>query len=196
MRALALLAAAVLLSPLAVSAPEDGKSSAPEDRKSSTESMAVPDGPVRLEIALDKKEYPFRGAIAVTITYTNVSDQAVTLWANGLAPGEGFAGETFEITSGAGRTTYTVVGIEPAVQKITIEPGKSWKRTIKDLAPVLSNGAQINGRVSLHTDPLPDPFGQRDDYTIRMSFQSAVKNMPKPAFNGPVASKIQKFRVQ
>jgi hypothetical protein len=181
MRVLVSLAAVLLLGSRAVSAPQDDKPS---------------DSPVRLEIALDKKEYPFRGAIALTITYTNVSKDEVVLWANGTAPGEGFPGETFEITSGAGRKTYTIAAVDPEVRKVTIAPGKSWKRTIKDLAPVLSNtGVDIDGKVPRSTDPLPDPFGRLDEYTIRVSFRSAVKDQPKPAFNGTVESKDQKFKV-
>jgi hypothetical protein len=170
-----------LLSSLAVSAP-------PSDKPA--------DGPLRLEIALDKKEYPFRGAIALTLTYTNTSDEAVVLWANGTTTGAGFPGETFEITSGGGRKTYTICAVDPKVEKVTIEPGKSWKRTIKDLAPVLSNtGVRIDGRAPRGTDPLPDPFGRLDEYTVRVSFRSAVKDQPRPAFNGTVASNAQKFKV-
>jgi hypothetical protein len=154
------------------------------------------DDPVRLEITLDKTEYPFRGAIALTITYTNVSKKEVVLWANGTPSGEGFPGETFEITSGAGRKTYTIRAIEPKVEKVTIAPGKNWKRTIKDLAPVLSNtGVEIDGCVPRSIDPLPDPFGRLDEYTIRVSFRSEVKNQPQPAFNGTVESGAQKFKV-
>jgi hypothetical protein len=181
MRALVSLAAALVLSSPAVSAPDDEK---------------PPDTPLRLEIALDKKEYPFRGAIALTITYTNVSKDDVVLWANGSPPGEGFPGETFEITSGAGRKAYTIFAVEPKVEKVTIAPGKSWKRTIKDLAPVLSNtGVAIDGKVPGGADPQPDPFGRLDEYTIRVSFRSAVKDQPKPAFNGTVESNTQKFKV-
>jgi hypothetical protein len=175
------MAAVLLLGSLAVSAPQDDNPS---------------DNPIRLGIALDKTEYPFRGAIALTVTYTNVSKEEVVLWANGSTPGEGFPGETFEITSGEGRKTYTICAVDPEVAKVAIEPGKSWKRTIKDLAPVLSNtGVKIDGKVPRSTDPLPDPFGRLDEYTIRMSFRSAVKDQPKPAFNGKVESNTQKFKV-
>ncbi len=173
--------AVLLLGSLAVSAPHDDPPAG---------------GPVRLEIALDKTEYPFRGAIALTVTYTNVSKDEVVLWANGSTSGEGFPGETFEIISGAGRKTYTIVATEPQVDKVAIEPGKSWKRTIKDLAPTLSNtGIAIGDKAPRSTDPLPDPFGRLDKYSIRVSFQSAVKNQPKPAFNGRVESGVQKFKV-
>ena len=155
-------------------------------------------GPIRLEIALDKSEYAFRGCIALTITYTNTPKETVVLLANGGQSGEGFPGETFEISSGAGRTTYTIVAVDPKGRKITIEPGKSWKRTIKDLAVELSNtGVSIEGKgpVGIDGNPLPDPFGRLDDYTIRMSFQSAVKAQPRPAFNGKVESNTAKFKV-
>ena len=155
------------------------------------------DGPIRLEISLDKKEYPFRGTIALTVTYANTSKEAVVLMSNGSTPSEGFPGETFEITTGAKRTTYTIVAVDPKVGEVRIEPGKSWKRTIQDLAPVLSNtGVVINGKAPADNDPFPDPFGRLDDYTIRMSFQSAVKNQPKPAFNGKVESNTVKFQVR
>ena len=155
-------------------------------------------GPIRLEIALDKSEYPFRGCIALTVTYTNTSKETVVLLANGVPPGEGFPGETFEITSGAGRTIYTIVAVDPKGRKITIEPGKTWKRTIKDLAVVLSNtGVAIEGKgpVGIDGNPLPDPFGRLDKYTIRMSFQSPVKAQPKPTFNDKVESNTANFKV-
>ena len=152
--------------------------------------------PIRLEISLDKAEYPFRGAIAMTVTYTNTSKETVVLMINGGAAGDGLAGETFEVTSGAGRTKYTIFAVDPSLDKVTIKPGKSWKRTIKDLAPLLSNtGVAINGKILDETDPLPDPFGRLDDFTIRMSFQSEVRNQPKPAFNGKVESNTVKFKV-
>jgi hypothetical protein len=154
------------------------------------------DKPVRLEINLNKTEYPFRGAIALTITYTNTSKDAVVLMGSGGSPGEGFAGETFELTSGGGRTTYTIFAVDPKLDQVTIEPGKSWKRTIRDLAPVLSNtGVAIDGKVPDGTGPLPDPFGRLDEYTVRVSFQSGVKNQPRPAFNGKVESNAVKFKV-
>jgi hypothetical protein len=154
------------------------------------------DKPVRLEIGLDKTEYPFRGAIALTVTYTNTSKEAVVLMINGGAAGDGLAGEMFEVTSGSGRTAYTIFAFDPRLDKVTIEPGKSWKRTIKDLAPVLSNtGVAIDGKVPDGTGPLPDPFGRFDDFTLRLSFQSEVKNQPKPAFNGKVESNTLKFKV-
>ena len=155
-------------------------------------------GPIRLEIALDKSEYPFRGCIALTITYTNTSKETVVLLANGGTSGEGFPGETFEITSRFDRKKYTIFAVDPEARKITVESGKSWKRTIKDLAVVLSNsGVTIDGKgpVGIDGDPLPDPFGELGEYTIRMSFQSAVKAQPKPAFNGKVESNTATFKV-
>jgi hypothetical protein len=173
--------AALALGPAAGPAPGDEK---------------PPGDPLRLEIALDKKGYPFRGAVALTVTYTNVSEAAVVLWANGTTTGEGFPGETFEITSGAGRTAYTVVAVEPKVESVAIEPGKRWKRTITDLAPALSNsGVAIDGKAPRGTGPLPDPFGRLDEYAIRVSFRSAVKGQPEPAFSGTVASNVLKFKV-
>jgi hypothetical protein len=151
--------------------------------------------PIKLTIEVDKKEYPFRGAIGVTITYENVSKDTVVLWGNGGTTNEGFPGETFEVTVGRRKTTYTIFAVDPSVGKVTIEPGKSWKRTIPDLAPVLSNtGVMIDGK-HLAADRLPDPFGRLDDYTLRVSFRSEVRNQPKPAFNGEVVSNTAKFTV-
>ena len=155
------------------------------------------DKPIRLGISLDKETYPFRGAMRLTVTYTNTSKETVVLMVNGGAAGDGLAGETFEVTSGARRTTYTIFAIDPTLDRVTIEPEKSFQRTIKDLAPLLSNtGVAVNGEVPSGTEPLPDPFGRLDDYTLRLSFQSEVKNQPKPAFNGKVESNTIKFKVR
>jgi len=57
-----------------------------------------------------------------------------------------FPGETFEISSGAGRKTYKIACRRSQGPKITVER-ESWKRTIKDLAVVLSNtGVVIDER--------------------------------------------------
>jgi hypothetical protein len=91
---------------------------------------------------------------------------------------------------------YTIFAVDPKLDKVTIEPAKSWKRTIKDLAPVLSNtGVAIDGKVPDGIGPLPDPFARLDEYSIRVSFQSEVKDQPKPAFNGKVESNTVKFKV-
>jgi RNA polymerase sigma factor (sigma-70 family) len=151
--------------------------------------------PIRLEIALEKAEYAFRAAIPLTITYTNISKEAVELIANGTAPGEGFPGETFEITSGAGRKTYTINATDPQEKHVRLKPGESWKRTIKDLAVELSGTAvSVDGRVQAPDDPLPDPFGRLDDYTIRLRYDSTVKNQPAPRFNGRILSNAVKLR--
>jgi hypothetical protein len=149
-----------------------------------------------VEIALDKKEYRFRAAIALTITYTNTSRETVELLANGLAPGLGFAGETFEVVSGAGRTTYSIHAVDPAVQRVVLKPGQSWKRTIRELASELSAAGAIDGRVPTGTEPLPDPFGRLDDYTIRLRYEPTIRAMPKPAFNGRLLSNTVKFSVR
>lgn len=152
--------------------------------------------PIKLMIEMDKKEYPFRGAIALTLTYENTSKDEVVLWGNGGTTNEGFPGETFTVTVGKRTTTYTVFAVDPSVDKVTIAPGKSWKRTIKDLAPVLSNtGIAINGKVT-DLGPLPDPFGRLDDYALKVSFKSEVNNQSKPAFNGTVESNTVKFAVR
>jgi hypothetical protein len=154
-------------------------------------------GPLRLEITLEKKEYPFRGAIPLTITYTNISDETVILLANGTCPGEGFPGETFELTSGAGKKTYTIHGIDPAIQKIEIKPGQSWKRTIKELAVELSRPfVTIDGKMLPLTGPLPDPFGRLDDFTIKLRYEPTIGKQAKPAFNDKLESNTVKLSVR
>lgn len=154
-----------------------------------------PGPPVRLEIATEKAEYPFRGAIPLTITYTNTSKETVVLLANGTGPTEGFAGETFEITSGSGKKTYTIMGIDPAIQRVEIKPGESWKRTIKELAVTLSQ-ANVNGRVLGPSDPLPDPFGRLDDYTLRLRYEPTVQNQQPPIVNQSLVSNTVKVKVR
>jgi hypothetical protein len=155
-----------------------------------------PASPLRLEITCERAEFPFRGAIPLTITYTNTTDELILLKANGSAPGEGFPGETFEITSGAGRKSYTIQAIDPAVRTVRIEPGKSWTRTIRELAVALSNtGITIDGRHLAATDPLPDPFGRLDDYTIQVRYEPTIRAQPKPAFNGTLESNVVKVKV-
>ena len=149
--------------------------------------------PIRIEIAADKKEYPFRGAIRLTVTYTNTSKEAVELVGNGTVGDWGIDGETFEVTSGAGRKAYTIHAVEPATWKKTIEPGKSWKRDL-DLTAVLSN-TTVDEKVP-GKGRLPDPFGRLDEYTIRLSRQSTVLKQSKLAFEGPVESNLVKFSVR
>src|SRR5215469_5320247 len=105
----------------------------------------APPGPVRVEISVAKAEYPFRGPVMVTITYTNQSRGVVTLLANGQATGQGFPGETFEVTSGAGTKTYEVVAVDPAEQRVVLKPGQQWRRTL-DLAVELCRCGRIDGR--------------------------------------------------
>ena len=150
--------------------------------------------PIKLEISISKTEFPFRGSIPLTITYTNTSRDTTELLANGLAVGEGFAGETFEVTSGAGKKTYTVVAVEPAVKRITLKPGQQWKRTIRELAVELCR-CNVDGRVQTGDEPLPDPFGRLDEFTIRLRYDSTIRAQPKLAFNGRIQSNTVKFSV-
>src|SRR5262245_20321041 len=77
-------------------------------------------GPIRLDISLDKMEYPFRSAIALTITYTNTSKETIVLMANGTpAMADGFAGETFEISAGKRSKSYTIFAVDPRVVSAT-----------------------------------------------------------------------------
>jgi hypothetical protein len=153
------------------------------------------DASVRLEIAADKAEYPFRSTIRLTVTYTNTSKETVVLLANGSPSGEGFPGETYEVTSGAGRKTYTVHGVDPAIRKIALEPGKSWKRTLELAEALCNTGVAIDGKALTGIDPLPDPFGRLDDYTVRLSFQPTLPALPKGAINGTLQSNTIKFKV-
>jgi hypothetical protein len=150
------------------------------------------DSPVSIEIAADKKQYPFRGAIRLTVTYTNTSKETVELLANGQAYGGGFPGETFEVTSGASRTEYAIHAIDPSKGSVSLEPGKSWKREL-DLTAVLS-GAD-DGKERTATDPLPDPFGRLDEFKVRLTWKSAVNINKKPVFCGPTESNAITFRV-
>jgi hypothetical protein len=155
---------------------------------------ALPAAPIRVEISVDKEKYPFRGAIPLTITYTNISTETVELLANGLPAGEGFPGETFEVTSGAGTVRYTVVAIDPQVQTITLKPGQKWTRTIKELAVELSR-CNIDGRPDVGAGPLPDPFGRLDEYKVRLRYEPTIRAQPRPAFNGRLTSNTIKFTV-
>lgn len=162
---------------------------------SSLASVKAADDPVRIEIIIAENA-PFRGAIALAIKYTNTSEKAVTLQSGGSSANGGFPGETFEITTKGGRKTYTIFAVDPLPQGKTLEPGKSWTRTIKDLAPVLSNsGVLVDGKHRKPTDPLPDPFGRPGKYTIRVLFESTMKNVPS-VFSGKLTSNTVKFNVE
>jgi hypothetical protein len=151
------------------------------------------DSRIRIDIAADKKEYPFRGAIRLTVNYSNTSKETVELLANGSVGGGGFPGEIYEVTSRAGRTVYTIHATDPSKAKETLEPGKSWKREL-DLAALLS-GAN-DGKERTATDPLPDPFGRLDEYKVRLMWQSPVNVKAKQVFCGPVESNVVKFSVR
>lgn len=158
--------------------------------------LVVPavDSPIRIEIAADKKEYPFRGAIRLTVTYTNMSRETVELHGNGTyGPETGIDRETFEVTSGAGRTRYTIHAIEPVAWSKTLEPGQSWKREL-DLTAVLS--AANDGKERTALDPLPDPFGRLDEYKLRLMWRSSITINTKPVHCGPLESNMVLFRVR
>ena len=155
---------------------------------------ALGEDPIKLEIAIGKDRFPFRGSIPLTITYTNTSRDTLELLANGLAAGEGFAGETFEVTCGAGKKSYTVAAIDPEVKRVTLKPGQQWKRTIKELVVELCR-CDIDGKAPTGDDPLPDPFGRLDEYTLRLRYASTIRDQPKPAFNGRIYSNTVKFSV-
>ena len=158
-------------------------------------SVKAADDPVRIEITVAAVA-PFRGAIALTIKYTNTSEKVIVLQSGGSPAYGGFPGETFEITTKAGRKSYTVFGVDPLPLETRLEPGKSWTRTIKDLAPLLSSsGILVDGKHPKPTDPLPDPFGRPGKYTIRVLFESTIKNEPS-VFSGKLTSNTARFDVQ
>ncbi len=151
------------------------------------------ESPVRIEIAADKKEYPFRGAIRLTVTYTNTSKEAVELHANGtVGPDTGLDCETYEVTAGDGLRQYRVHAKEPAKWRMTLEPGKSWKREL-ELAVVLSGARE--GKDRGDQDPLPDPFGRLDEYKVRLTWGGGMNVKSKPVYCEPVGSNTVKFRV-
>ncbi len=158
-------------------------------------SLIVPaaESPVRIGIVADKKQYPFRGAIRLTVTYTNASKEAVVLYANGtVGPDTGLDREVYEVTAGDGLRQYCVVAIEPAEWSKTLEPGKSWKREL-ELAVVLC-GAK-DGVDRSDRDPLPDPFGRLDEYKVRLTWAGSMTVKSKPVYSEPVGSNVVKFRV-
>ena len=148
---------------------------------------------MRIGIVADKKQYPFRGAIRLTVTYTNASKEAVVLYANGtVGPDTGLDREVYEVTAGDGLRQYCVVAIEPAEWSKTLEPGKSWKREL-ELAVVLC-GAK-DGVDRSDRDPLPDPFGRLDEYKVRLTWAGSMTVKSKPVYCEPVGSNVVKFRV-
>lgn len=148
---------------------------------------------IHMEIAADKTEYPFRGAIRLTVTYTNTSTDTVELLANGVVEGGGFPGETYEVKSLDGSTKYAIHATDPKAWKKTLEPGKSWKREL-DLAALTSGADDSKDRAG--TDPLPDPFGRLYDYEVRLTWKSAVNVKEKPVVCGPIKSNVVKFKVR
>ena len=158
-------------------------------------SLVVPaaESPVRIEIVADKKEYPFRGAIRLTVTYTNTSKEAVELHGSGtVGPDTGLDREAFEVTAGDGMRQYFIGSFDPAKWSKTLEPGKSWKREL-ELAVVLSAAKFWMDRGK--RDPLPDPFGRLDEYKVRLSWSGGMMVKSKPVYCEPVGSNTVKFRV-
>ena len=149
-----------------------------KDQSRRLEVTDEPNGqPIRLEVSVDRQLYAFRAAISITIRYMNDSQKPVELIPNGLSANEGFPGESFEIQSDDEKKTYAIFAVDPLPSPvIRIEPGKSWTRTIEDLAPVLSNsGVTINDMDSEPDDKLPDPFGHVGPYTLRVMYEPTTR---------------------
>jgi hypothetical protein len=89
---------------------------------------------LKLEIALTPAATKEYAPVAISITYTNLSSRPAVLLVKSNAFGEGFPGETFEITRGKAESTYTILATDAAMKRVEIGPGKSWKRTLSNLA--------------------------------------------------------------
>jgi hypothetical protein len=150
-------------------------------------------GPIRLEIEADKAEYVFRAPIRLTITYTNTSKEKVHLVANGTGSSDGFPGEIFTVTRAGERKTYHVQATDPAIKRVTIEPGKTWKRTVGLTELLSGSGVNIN-HIELG-DAFRDPFGRPDDYSVRLTYRGGVKGQPASTFSGMVESNVVKLKV-
>ena len=153
-----------------------------------------PVAPIRIEISTPKPQVQFREAIPLTITYTNISKEQVVLTA-GLPNGLGYPGEWFDVTLGKKTKRYLIFAIDPGVQAIKLEPGKSWTRTIPSLAAELSaTHAAVDGKVA-DGRRLPDPFGHPGEYIIRLGYKNTVQNQPKPEFTGEATSEELKLNI-
>jgi len=159
-------------------------------RSGDANSLSAPalESKVGITIPADKKEYPFRSAIRLSVTYTNTTKEAVTIHGSGgIGDSIGIDLETYEVTLGKRRTAYMIHAVEPSVWKQKIESGKSWTRHL-DLTAVLS--------ATKDTTPLPDPFGKLGEYTVKLLRPTSVIVDSKPLFNGTVVSNEVKFTVQ
>ncbi len=149
--------------------------------------------PLRLDISTDKTQYLFRASVALTITYTNTSKETVSLYSGGTPIGEGFPGERFEITIGHEKKTYVVHAVDPQPRSITLKPGKSWERTIKELpAQLCTSSVWVDGKETLD---MADPFGRVGDYSIQVGYKAKFGDLPGPVFNGDINSNVLKVKV-
>src|SRR5262249_4407799 len=125
--------------------------------------------------------------VRLTITYTNVSKGTVVLLANGLPSGEGFPGETFEVTHGRTTKAYPVHAIDPAVKQVTLKPGAKWERTINDLGKeLLQNEARLSS---------DDCLAAPGEYKVRVRYAPTVQGQKPPTFSGTAASNAVAFTV-
>jgi len=173
--------------PAAVPAP-------PADREAGAR-QARRESALRVEIRLPRAHFRPGEPIPLTITYFNTTRQPLTLMANGSAEGEGFPGETFVVVRDGTRHAYTVNAIDPAVRKVPIKAGGSWRRTIKDLSEELSRpGVTVAGPLESATEFVP-PLHRRGEYTLRLRYDHTVQGPPRGVFGGSVESNVVRFRI-
>jgi RNA polymerase sigma factor (sigma-70 family) len=151
-------------------------------------------GPLKIEIALPKAEVRLGDPVPLTVIYTNTSDKPLELLASGSRGGDCFDGETYRVTwSGGTNREYTTFGTDPQVVRKRLEPGKSWKRTIKDLgAELTSGGVAVDGQSGVEPPP---PFPAPGKYLLRLRYDSTVRKQKQPVFSGSVSSNTVRLMV-
>jgi beta-lactamase regulating signal transducer with metallopeptidase domain len=166
-----------------------------EERNRLTKDGKGAHGPVEITIALDKQAVRAGEAVPVTITYTNTTRKTLVLLANGQPVGQGFPGETLDVTYGGDRWSYTIQAVDPAVQRVVLAPGKSWERNLKDLGEELDTGATVTH--NLGREPFPKPFRRgAGDYTIHLRYSPTIAKQPAPAFDGSAQSNEVKLTIR
>jgi RNA polymerase sigma factor (sigma-70 family) len=151
-------------------------------------------GPLKIEIALPKAEVPLGAPVPLTVTYTNTSAKPLVLLASGTRSGDGFDGETYQVSRAGAKREYTTFGTDPRVVQKRLEPGKSWQRTIKDLsAELTSGGVAVDGQSGVVPPP---PFPAPGQYVLRLRYDSTVRNQKPPTFSGSVSSNAVKLTIR
>jgi hypothetical protein len=155
---------------------------------------AVPPGasrvPLKIDIALDKPAHVAATVIGLKVTYTNISQEPIELFANGLTTGHGFAGEEYRIVKGPGKWVFRFKGIDPQVQQIHLKPGQSWTRTFTNLTGdlIVAQFRDFNG-LTVADGPFAFlPFQEPGVYTISLHYTSVGKTAPKGVFAGTLES--------